>query len=122
MDAVKRSHASGATFTGLTIPSPDPLPTVETAERSSVNGSAPTFVCDESVIHDPLDHGHPPPVEETMLTPLDDETKSDVVHNDSDDFGGFGNDYMVDQWSPAGKCDFSRDDMMVDHGVGYDNA
>ena len=57
-----------------------------------------------------------------MLTSLDDETKSDVVHDDSDDFGGFGNDYMVDQWSPAGKCDFSRDDMMVDHSVVYDNV
>jgi len=122
MDAVKWSHVSGATSTRLTTPSPDSLPTVETAERSSVNGSVPTFVCDESVIHDPLDHGHPPPVEETMLTSLDDDTKSDVVHDDSDDFGGFGNDYMVDQWSSAGECDFSDDDMMVDHGVRYDNA
>jgi len=48
-----------------------------------------------------------------MLAPLDDETQSDVVHDDSDGFGGFGDDYMVDQWSPACECDFSGDDMMV---------
>ena len=57
-----------------------------------------------------------------MLAPLDDETKSDTVRDDSDGFGGFGDDYMVDQGKPADECDFSGDDMMVDRGVGYDNA
>ena len=54
-----------------------------------------------------------------MLAPLDDETKSYAVGDDSDGFGGFGDDY---QGKPADECDFSGDDMMVDHGVGYDNA
>jgi len=57
-----------------------------------------------------------------MLAPLDDETKSCVVHGDSDGFGGFGDDYIVDQGKPADECDFSGNDMMVDHGIGYDNA
>ena len=57
-----------------------------------------------------------------MLASLDDESKSNAVYDDSDGFSGFGDDYMVNQGKPTNECDFSGDDIMVYHSVGYDNG
>ena len=97
MDAV---HASSRTSAGVNTSCSNALPAVETDERPCVTGSAPNFVHDESVTHDPLD----------------DETRSNVADDDHDGFGGFGGDLGVDE---GDESDFSGDDIMVDTDVGH---
>jgi len=110
IDPVKRSNAGRTTSTGATTTSPNaapPLPatpTLEPEEQSSINGSAKTS---GFVTPDPPDCGVSPTVTEKRLTPLD----------TYDDFGGFGDDPIVDE--PNELDIFGDDHMMIDDAAGH---